>query len=112
MDGQNPHYQKRIAEYQARQERLKRIAYDIDRSPNNKFYGADFHFGFNFMYGELMALQKEYNERFSEYMADDSRFAEFYDRIVQIMEASEIVLIDSICPVKNKQKTKKESDVK
>lgn len=112
MSKTNSHLQKHIAEYHTRQERLKRIANNIDRSAKNKFYGADFHLGFNFMFGELIVLQKEYNERFAEYMTEDKRFAEFYDRIVQIMEASEIVLIDSISPVKNRQRAQKDAENK
>lgn len=85
-------------EYRARQERLKRVADNIDRGIGSRFYGADFHLGFNYMFGEIVELQREFNERFSIDMPRDPRFAEFYNRIVQIMESSEIVLIDSIDP--------------
>ncbi len=84
-------------EYQARQERLKRVAENIDRGVNGPFFGADFHLGFNFMFGEIIELQREFNERFSDEMPDP-RFSEFYNRIIQIMESSKVVLMDSIDP--------------
>lgn len=90
-------------EYYARQERLKRVADNIDRGIGGKFYGADFHLGFNFMYCEIVELQKEFNARFAKDMPSDPRFTEFYDRIIQILESSEAVLLDSISPIKNKK---------
>ena len=92
MDG------RKREEYRARQERLKRVAENIDRGIGGKFYGADFHLGLNYMYGEIVELQREFNERFSFDMLRDPRFAEFYDRIIQILESSEVVLVDSIDP--------------
>lgn len=85
-------------EYRARQGRLKRVAENIDRGFGSKFYGADFHLGFNYVFGEIVELQDEFNKRFSMEMPRDPRFAEFYDRIIQIMESSQVVLMDSIDP--------------
>ena len=85
-------------DYRARQERLKQVAENIDRGVGGKFYGADFHLAFNYMFNEMFELQREFNQRFTMDMPHDPRFAEFYNRITQIMESSEIVLVDSIDP--------------
>lgn len=107
---------QKLADYEAREARLGRIRDSIDRGPESQFYGADFQLGFGFMFGELVELQREFNERFAKDMPGDPRFAEFYDRIIQIMESSEKVLIDSVgsalAKLKEGQKQKAQSGKK
>lgn len=107
------HDEKKQAEYEARNERLKRLAENIDRGIGGRFYGADFQLAYSFMYGEIVELQREFNERFNRDMRKERgvfaarkepRFAEFYDRIIQILESSEIVLLDSIDPNARKKR--------
>jgi hypothetical protein len=88
--------EKKIAEYEARNARLKQVEENIKRGPEGKFYGADFQLGFEFIFGEIVQLQREFNERFGTDMPSDPRFTEFYDRMIQILESSEGVLSGSI----------------
>jgi len=91
------------AAYDARHARLRKVAEGIDRSPNAKFFGADYHLAFNYLFGEVVELQRKFNEQFGEYMPEDARYIDFYEQIIHAMESSEVVLLDSISPAKNKK---------
>lgn len=101
--------EQKMADYEARRERLQWIAENIERGPNGQFYGADFQLGFAYVFGELVVLQREFNKRFAADMPGDARFAEFYSRIIQIMESSESVLINSAGPTQALLKEQKSS---
>ena len=99
--------EQNMTEYEARVARLQRIVENINRGPDGTFYGADYQLGFAYVFGELVELQREFNKRFAADMPGDARFAEFYNRIIQIMESSESVLINSIGKVQALLKKKK-----
>lgn len=93
--------------YTARMERLARVAAGIKRGKEDKFYGADYQLAYSFVLGEIVELQKEFNANFEPELAADPRFAEFYDRIIQILEAGGLVLLDSISPAQNRARERK-----
>jgi hypothetical protein len=90
--GQEKSREEWRAEYCARMERLKQVAATIDRGPGDKYFGADFHLAFNFLFGEVKVLQA------------DPQLSGLHDRLTQILQASEVVLIDSISPVENRKR--------
>lgn len=90
-------------EHEARMERLARLAETIERGEADKYNGADYQLAYSFMIGEIIALQKDCNKRYPTEMAVNHRFAEFFDRLMQIIESSETVLMDSVDPAKTKQ---------
>lgn len=84
--------EQRLIEHRAQMARLKQVAATINRGPSDKYFGADFHIAFNFLYGEVEVLQK------------DPEFSMAHDRLMQILQASEAVLLDSISPVENNKR--------
>ncbi len=106
--------EKKISVYEARQARLQQVSESIDRGPGGRFYGADFQLGYTFLFGEIVQLQREFNERFADDMPSDPRFAEFYDRMIQILESSESVLTESQGPaqalLKKQQRKRRKPD--
>lgn len=92
-------------EHEARMERLARLAETIERGEADKYNGADYQLAYSFTIGEIVALQKDCNRLYPTEMAVNHRFAEFFDRLMQIIEASEVLLMDSIDPAKAKQES-------
>lgn len=86
---------KKKAWYEARDARFGRVLDNIERGAGGRFKGADFQAGYSFLLREIVQLQREFNERFAEDMPDDTRIIEFYDRLIQILESGETVLLDS-----------------
>ena len=80
------------AESRAQMARLKLVAATIDRGPNDKYFGADFHLAFNFLFGEIEVLRA------------DPQFSMLHGRLAHILSASEVVLMDSISPAENRKR--------
>ena len=95
--------EKQQAAFRARQDRLRKVAETIDRSPNGSFFGADYELGYKFLFGELVELQRKFNELFGEYMQGDERYTDYYEQIIMAMSSGEAVLLDSISPAKNEK---------
>lgn len=82
--------------YEARMERLRWLAEKMKKKENSVYEGADYEFGFHFLFGEVIEMQKHFIDLFGEDMTKDKRLSGFYNRMTQMLESSEVVLIDSV----------------
>lgn len=96
--------QERI-DYESRLDRLKRIADTIKKEGTGTLFdGADYKLAFHYLFNEMLILQSEFYQRFSDTFDARPELKEYTQRMVQLFETVDSILLDSISPAKNNQK--------